>query len=144
LVAIVVSCTSVLTPFAAVEARLAQRLGGRAGRLGGHRERLGHAQRSTLEREQVSATRVDADACPAACAAGMLSADTGPRVERDVVARPRAHVTLSLGRHLAAVSKSYTIIAVNSDPEAPIFAVARCGAVADLFEVGVELERRFS
>ena len=33
-----------------------------------------------------------------------------------------------------------TIIAVNSDPEAAIFAVAHYGAVCDLFDVAEELE----
>jgi electron transfer flavoprotein alpha subunit len=41
------------------------------------------------------------------------------------------------------MSKSQTIIAVNSDPNARIFGIAHYGAVADLFEVAAELERLF-
>jgi electron transfer flavoprotein alpha subunit len=39
------------------------------------------------------------------------------------------------------MSRSRTIIAVNSDASARIFDVAHYGAVADLFDVAAELER---
>jgi electron transfer flavoprotein alpha subunit len=61
--------------------------------------------------------------------------------------KPRVYLALGISgavQHLAGMRNAETIIAVNSDPEAPIFAVAHYGAVADLFEVADEIEQALS
>lgn len=47
-------------------------------------------------------------------------------------------------QHLAGMKHVDTIIAVNTDPEAPIFNVAHHGACVDIFDLAEALEREFN
>jgi electron transfer flavoprotein alpha subunit len=60
--------------------------------------------------------------------------------------QPKVYLALGISgavQHLAGMQQADTIIAVNTDPEAPIFSVAHYGAVADLFDVAEALEQHF-
>jgi electron transfer flavoprotein alpha subunit len=59
--------------------------------------------------------------------------------------KPRVYLALGISgavQHLAGMRTAETIIAVNTDPEAPIFGVAHYGAVASLFDVADALEQQ--
>ncbi len=58
--------------------------------------------------------------------------------------KPRVYLALGISgavQHVAGIRAADTIIAINTDSEAPIFGVAHFGATADMFELADELER---